>query len=148
MLYVMVTRSEGKVVNAAPATELQVREGRGTVGRKHGIGIESRNDWHTFEAAKEVAAALGPDYIATDAGEWVSPRYDVIELPKVGAPVSYAFNGDSYPCGEIASISKSLKLIVTTEGQKFYRVRETGCWKYNRTWSLQSGHVYKQNPEF
>jgi len=97
---------------------------------------------------KKFAAALGEGYIATDAGEYVSPRYDVIDLPKIGAEVSYAFNGDYYPCGKIASISKSFKLITTTEGQKFYRRGESGCWKYNKTWSLVPGHISKLNPEF
>jgi hypothetical protein len=136
MLYVLVERKNNKITRAV------VVEGRA------GSAAETRNDWRTFEAAKEVAVALGPQYIATDAGSHVSPRYDVIALPKVGDEASYAFNGDSYPCGKIVRISKSLKLIVTTEGQKFYRVRETGCWKYNRTWSLTAGHVYKQNPSF
>jgi hypothetical protein len=77
-----------------------------------------------------------------------SPRYDVIQLPKVGDDCSYAFNGDYYPCGQVKSISKSLKIIVTTEGQKFYRRGETGTWKYNKTWSLVKGHISKLNPEF
>lgn len=139
MLYVHVIREAGKVTRAKVANERDESERR---------AAETRNDWRTFEAAQEVAAALGPNYIATDAGQHVSPRYDVIELPKVGDKVSYAFNGDYYPCGEIASISKSLKLITTTEGRKFYRQRQTGCWKYNGTWSLVQGHISKQNPEF
>lgn len=143
MLYVRVTRNkEGKVLLARVLTENEA-SARHTIAE-----VESRWDWKTFEAAAEVAAELGPNYIATDAGHGVSPRYDVIELPKVGDKVSYAFNGDYYPCGEIASISKSLKLITTTEGRKFYRVRQTGCWKNAGTWSLVPGHVSKQNPEF
>lgn len=147
MLYVDIIRNkeDGSIISARVPSKTELKDYHQTRSFRR---FESRNDWHTFEAAKEVAAALGPDYIATDAGQWVSPRYDVIDLPKVGAKVSYAFNGDYYPCGEIVSISKSLKLIVTSEGQKFYRVRETGCWKYNRTWSLVPGHVSKQNPEF
>lgn len=149
MLYVNVIRNkeDGSVIQANVVRE-DVREHYRNQGRtaKH---WETRNDWRTFEAAKEVAAALGPDYIATDAGQWVSPRYDITDVPKVGAKVSYEFNGDSYPCGEIASVSKfPHRLITTTEGQKFYRVRETGCWRYNKTWSLRPGHVSKQNPEF
>jgi hypothetical protein len=139
MLYVHVIREAGKVTRAKVANERDESERR---------TAESRWDWKTFEAAQEVAAALGQGYIATDAGHGVSPRYDVIELPKVGDKVSYAFNGDYYPCGEIASISKTLKCITTTEGRKFYRVRQTGCWKSDGTWSLVSGHISKQNPEF
>jgi hypothetical protein len=146
MLYVNVTRlaEDGTLLTA----QIVSGDAVAVLRAKFPRNLETRNNWHTFEAAKEVAAKLGPGFIATDAGPHVSPRYDVIALPKVGDLVSYAFNGDSYPCGEIASISKSLKVIVTTEGQKFYRVRETGAWRYNRTWSLQAGHVYKQNPEF
>ena len=147
MLYINTVRYQnGQLARANVVTD-EVRARYNAQGRvaKH---WETRNDWRTFDAAKEVAAALGAGYIATDAGPYVSPRYDVIALPKVGDAVSYAFNGDSYACGYVASISPSLKLITTTEGQKFYRVRETGCWKYNRTWSLQSGHVEKRNPEF
>ena len=140
MLYFIVTRyTDGKIIRAEVADEA-ARKGVGSV--------ETRNDWKTFEAAKEVAAALGPKFIATDAGSHVSPRYDVQELPQVGDKVSYAFNGDYYPCGVIVSISKSLKVIVTSEGQKFYRKRETGSWKYNGTWSLVSGHISRLNPEF
>lgn len=119
-----------------------------TASTEYSVDAENRNDWRTFEAAKEVAALLGDGYIATDAGSHVSPRYDVIKLPKVGDNVSYAFNGDWYPCGVITAISKSLKVISTSEGKKFYRVRETGCWKNAATWSLISGHHYKQNPSF
>lgn len=110
--------------------------------------IESRWDWKTMGDACRIACLLGSEYIPTDAGPNVSPRYDVIKLPQVGDKVSYAFNGDSYPCGTIKSISESKKLIVTTEGQKFYRRRNTGSWVYNGTWSLQAGHCYKQNPSF
>lgn len=141
MLYITVTRTEGKVTAAS------VHETPNPV-------CETRNNWKTFDDAKEVAAALGEGFIATDAGSNVSPRYDVQCLPKVGDDVSYAFNGDSYPCGKIVSISKSLKVIVTKdeakgEGvKKFYRVRETGTWRNAGTWSLISGHHYTQNPSF
>lgn len=114
---------------------------------------ESRWDWNTSEAAQLVANALNNTigevrFIATDAGEHVSPRYDVIELPKVGDKVSYAFNGDYYPCGEITSISKSLRIITTSDGRKFYRKRQTGSWVSDRTWSLVNGHHNRRNPEF
>ena len=109
--------------------------------------VENRNDWRTFDAAKEVAAHLD-GYIATDAGRCTSPRFDIIKLPVIGDEVSKGFNGDSYPCGTIKSISKSLRVIETTEGDEFYRVRETGCWRNQGTWSLSAGHVYKQNPSF
>jgi hypothetical protein len=119
-----------------------------TASTEYSPEAETRNVWKTFEAAKEVAAVLGADYIATDAGPNVSPRYDVIKLPKIGDKVSKAFNGDSYIAGTIKSISKSLRLIVTDDGDKFYRVRETGCWRSQNTWSMQPGHVEKRNPSF
>lgn len=144
MLYINVERHYRTIVSARVATDEEVKLSY----RTNTFNLESRNTWQTFQAAKEVAAALGPEFVATDAGAHVSPRYDIVKLPKIGDKVSYAFNGDSYPCGTVTSISKSLKVIATSEGQKFYRVRESGAWRYNRTWSLQAGHVYKQNPSF
>ncbi len=146
MLYVIIRRSKSNLSRVATGKILSAKVAQGAYP-----GVETRNDWKTFDDAKEVAAALGSEYIATDAGSNVSPRYDVQKLPKIGEKVSYAFNGDSYPCGTIIAISKSLKVITTKDGEnvkKFYRVRETGCWRNNRTWSLVSGHVYKQNPSF
>lgn len=111
---------------------------------------QNRNDWKTFEQAEQIAKALGAGYIATDAGDHVSPRYDVIELPKIGDEVSYAFNGDYYPCGKIEKISKKpeYRRIATTDGTVFYRRGNTGTWKHNQTWSLVAGHINKRNPEF
>jgi hypothetical protein len=137
MLYVSTVRSsvDDKLLSAVATSEYHP-------------DFETRNDWKTFEEAKEVAAVLGADYVATDAGQWTSPRYDVIKLPKVGDKISKAFNGDSYPSGTIKSISKSLRVIITDEGEKFYRIRETGSWRNNGTWFLTPGHVYTQNPSF
>ena len=79
----------------------------------HSEGWVSRHDFKTFEQAQEVADAAsifeGVDYIATDAGSCTSPRYDVIKAPQLLDPVSYSFNGDSYPCGYIKTISKTIK---------------------------------------
>lgn len=128
-----------------------------------GFGIpttwENRNDWKTYEAAAEVAAALGPEYQATDAGEWVSPRYDVIDIPKVGTAVSYTFNGDAYPCGKIVSISPGpgfRKIVAEDESGRrciFWRRCRNGlpiggAWIMNGTWSLIEGTINKRNPEF
>jgi hypothetical protein len=82
--------------------------------------------------------ALTPDDAPADIGE----------APAVGDEVSYAFNGDYYPCGTIKSISASFRLIITTEGQKFYRRRESACWKYNGVWSMVDGHREELNPHF
>jgi hypothetical protein len=136
MLYIKTVRSPEGTLLAATASPT------------YNPDAESRNDWKTFDAALEVAEVLGTEYIATDAGPHVSPRYDVIKLPQIGDKVSQSFNGDSYPAGTIKSISKSLSLIITTTGLKFYRVRETGSWRNNQTWSLRSGHHDERNPSF
>jgi hypothetical protein len=116
--------------------------------------FESRNDWRTFERAKQVAHELnrhrdsGP-FLAIDSGPYVSPRYDVIERPQIGDKVSYSFNGDSYPDGEVVAISESLKLVRTSTGSKYYRRGDTGRWvKAGGTWSLIQGHVNERNPHF
>lgn len=125
----------------------KARELAGLYGRE----VVSRWDFKTFDIAKAIAASAtkveGKLYIATDAGPAVSPRYDVIEAPVVGDAVSYAFNGDSYPCGEIVSISKTLKVIRTSEGKVFHRRRESGCWK-SGGWSMIAGHHDERNPSF
>lgn len=107
-----------------------------------------RGDFETLEDAQAIADELGDAYLATDAGRCCSPRFDVQHKPQVGDKVSYGFNGDYYPCGEIASISKTLKKITTTTGDSFYRLRQTGSWKMNKTWSLVSGHHDVRNPSF
>jgi hypothetical protein len=116
----------------------------------HSEGWVSRHDFKTFEQAQEVADAAsifeGVDYIATDAGEWCSPRYDVIKAPQVLDPVSYAFNGDAYPCGYIKTISKTMKKITTTTGKTFYRKRNTGSWVSAPCWFMVEGHISERNP--
>lgn len=119
---------------------------------QHGDGWVSRHDFKSLEQAQEVADAAsnfdGIDYIATDSGYGVSPRYDVIQSPEVGDPVSYSFNGDTYPCGHIKSISKSLKVITVTDGRKFYRYRASGSWISRGIWFLVQGHISERNPHF
>ncbi len=135
MLYFKVTRgAKGKALQARVLSENEANA-RHTIAE-----VETRNDWRTFDKAKEVAALLGDKYIAVDYGSHVSPRYDVINMPQVGDAISYGYNGDAYPCGHIKSISESKKLIVSTEGHKFYRRGQSGTWKYAQTWSLMSGH--------
>jgi len=117
----------------------------------------NRNDFHAFEFAATLAAmcnarAIGAGttdrYMATDAGEHTSPRYDVIRVPQVGAAVSRHFNGDSYPAGTIAKISKSLRVITTTDGTTFYRRARTAAWVNAGTWAMISGHRNDRNPSF
>ncbi len=115
-------------------------------------GWANRNDFDSFMLAQAIADSAsrltGRTYIATDSGEGCYPRYDVIEAPAVGEEVSYAFNGDYYPCGTIVSISKSMKLITTSTGRKFYRSRQSGSWLNGGMWSLVSGHISEKNPSF
>lgn len=103
---------------------------------------------HVQRLAQELTEETGKLFLGVDSGESVSPRYDVVEAPKVGEAVSYAFNGDYYPCGTIESISASLRVIVTTTGHKFYRKRQSGRWVYSKTWSLVKGHHNDKNPSF
>ena len=117
-----------------------------------GSGWMTRHDFKSMDQAGEIAKSAtevtGKLYLPVDAGSGVWPRFDVIEAPAVGDEVSYAFNGDYYPCGTIKSISASFRLITTTEGQKFYRRRESACWKYNGVWSMVDGHRKELNPSF
>jgi hypothetical protein len=126
---------------------------------------QNRNDWRTFAEVEAIARDLtelseagywGPGshrvYLPVDKGEGVSPRYDVVAAPKAGDAVSYAFNGDSYPCGHVLKVSADHRIITTREedGQqrKFYRRKLSAAWINNGTWSLTMGHTYTQNPSF
>jgi len=113
-----------------------------------GEGWVCRNEFKSFEEATRVADAAsdfeGIDFIATESNGY----FDVMEVPEVGDPVSYCFNGDSYPCGFIKTISKTLKKITTTDGSEFYRRRNSGTWLKHKTWSLVGGHHHSQNPHF
>jgi len=113
--------------------------------------VQSRWDWNSFETVEKIAAdlteATGTLYLATDAGEWVSPRYDIVEAPKVGDKVSYSFNGDTYPDGEIVKITANNRFVWTSTGKKYLRKKLTGGW-YNHGWGLICGHRYEQNPHF
>lgn len=116
-------------------------------------GWENRNDWREMADAECIANQLNElagytRFLATDAGEHTSPRYDICEAPKVGAEVSKSFNGDSYPEGTIVSTSKSFRVIKTSTGLTFYRRRLTGAWINNNTWSLIEGHHDERNPSF
>jgi hypothetical protein len=70
------------------------------------------------------------------------------KLPTLNDPVSYAFNGDYYPCGVVTKISKNFKMITTSEGQTFHRQGAANQWKMHKTWSLVKGHIERQNPHF
>lgn len=116
-------------------------------------GVQNCRDWKTIEDAERVAELLNKSdksdrYLAIDNGDHVSPRYDVIEIPQVGDPVSRAFNGDYYPAGRIVKISKSLKIITTDTGVRFFRRKQTAKWIESGTWSMVHGHKSELNPSF
>jgi hypothetical protein len=117
-----------------------------------GSGWMTRHDFKSLDHASQIAQsateATGKRYLPIDNGNSAWPRFDVIEAPAVGESVSYAFNGDYYPCGHIKSISASFRLITTTEGQKFYRHRQSANWVYGGIWSLVDGHRNELNPSF
>lgn len=113
---------------------------------------QSRWDWNSFEQVEQIANQLSKptekQYLATDAGDGCFPRFDIIEAPAVGDPVSYGFNGDYYPDGYIAKISKKY-MITTTNGTTYRRRGNSGSWKKpGGTWSLVAGHIEEQNPHF
>lgn len=112
------------------------------------IGGRDLTDW---DAAQALASAAGPAYMAVDSGPSISPRYSIIRTPKIGDAVSYAYNGDSYPCGHIVAITGSCRVITTTDAgksTKFYRRGQSGVWlKAGGTFCLVDGHDTSTNWE-
>jgi hypothetical protein len=117
-------------------------------------GWQSRIDWDSYEKvcgiARYITAMTGVDYVGTDSGGKSSPRFDIIAIPKIGDRVSYAFNGDSYPDGEVTCVSGTRLTVLTSTGNVYRRKKLTGKWFLTggSPWSLVHGHVEKQNPEF
>ena len=149
MLYICFTAS-----NPAEAADgVIVTADRKALTREQQLYAITRNDLISFNDAKALVASvnrlLGQDkYVATDAGSGTYPRYDIVEKPAVGHEVSYGFNGDYYPCGKIAKVSKTLHMITTDTGHKFYRRGESAKWVMGGTWSMVRGHHSEQNPSF
>ena len=83
--------------------------------------------------------------LPVDAGEWCSPRFDVIEAPAVGEFVTKAFNGDYYPEGEIVKITATWQ-IKTSAGKIFRRHKNSACWKDSNGYGMISGHHDERNP--
>lgn len=113
---------------------------------------KSRWDWKSFEEVERVAryitAMTGDLYLAVDNTESTAPRYDIVRCPKIGDAVSYGFNGDYYPDGEVVKITKNLQ-ITTSGGHTYRRFKNTGGWRRTGgTWWLISGHVDERNPHF
>jgi hypothetical protein len=102
-----------------------------------------------MKIAASAARLTGKEYMVSTAERSFGKEYEVIEAPQVGDKVSYAFNGDSYPDGVIVSITKGTKRIIkTSSGNRYYRLKQRGCWLLNKNWSLIPGHVQTCNPHF
>jgi len=99
--------------------------------------------------AEQVSKEKGYVHLAYDYGTNVSPRYGIVAPPKVGEDISYAFNGDYYPDGQVKSVSANCRVITTTGGHTFYRRLRTPNWKMaGGTWFLVKGHRNDKNPCF
>lgn len=138
-------KGDGKIWAFQPKTPGNYREMVNT-----GNGWISRGDIPSFADADSYAALLteklGRTFLATDATRSTSPRYDVIEAPKVGDLVSKSFNGDTYPEGVITKITPKWQ-ITTSTGAKFRRFKDSAGWKATGgTWWMTGGHHYEQNP--
>lgn len=111
-----------------------------------------RWDFQSLEVAEQIAAAAtkhtGAPHVATDT-PYTGPRFDVVQAPYLGDPVSYSFNGDSYPDGYVTKVSDNLRRVETSTGSVYYRRKSTGTWKkQGGTWSLVRGWRNDRNPEF
>jgi hypothetical protein len=113
--------------------------------------LQDHNDWKSFMRVEEIAAKLteltGTAYQATDAGEYVYPRYDVQQKPQVGDEISYSFNGDTYPDGTIVRISKTGNVVTSSSGKTYRRRKLTGAYT-NHGWFMVHGHISEKNPHF
>ncbi len=117
--------------------------------------VRSRLNWRSFAEVAALAARLnekdpqGPRYLPVDQGGSCHPRFDIIIAPKVGDPVSYAFNGDYYPDGVITRISESCRVVATSGGHVYFRRKATSSWiQAGGTWRLVQGHRSDKNMEF
>ncbi len=111
-----------------------------------GIGWMNKRDIKSLDQATKLAESMtaltGKLYLGTtDGREW-----NVLEAPAIGDKVSATFNGDTYPEGEIVKMSKTMFMITTSTGKKFYRKSPTsGAWVSGHQYMI-GGHVYEQNP--
>lgn len=104
-------------------------------------------EWGEQEAtvyAEQLSSTLKRPYIAVQTAYGHRRKFDIIAAPQVGDKVSYTFNGECYPCGEIVRISPTLKKIITNHDKVFYRRGNTGQWMMHNTWSMIPGHHFKQ----
>lgn len=105
---------------------------------------------HANRIAREASQLDGRLFTAVDSGPNVWPRFDVVQAPKVGDKVSYGFNGDYYPDGEIVHVTAgTLRQVKTSTGNTYYRRKQTGSWvQKGGTWSMVQGHIDERNPSF
>ena len=107
-----------------------------------------------LELAERMTASEGRLFLGCDAGRWCSPQFTVVAAPAVGDAVSYAFNGDSYPCGTIVSVGGGVKRRVVAQDEDgsrhvFYRRKLSAGWvREGGTWSLVHGTHDERNPSF
>lgn len=95
------------------------------------------------------AAQPGLTFLVSDDGPRVSPRFDIRPMPRVGDPVTKAFNGDYYPAGRIKNISPTGYKITTDTGVTFYRKNAARhVWKSGGTWTMVLGWTNRRNPSF
>jgi hypothetical protein len=143
MIYALFNEAN-KVVGIAHSYEEAQR------ATKPAVRFQSRNDWDTLAEVEAIAAQLsaltGDLYIAYDKSS-SRPRFDLFKAPKIGDEVSMGFNGDYYPCGKIATISKTMKKIVTDNGTVFYR-RSMARWLNKGTFAMIPGVHDERNPHF
>jgi hypothetical protein len=150
-----------RIENGAAVEALTWEQYEAARARHSTLTYENRNDWKTMERAEQVSNDLTRNYLmkylgsqgagrvflAVDNGPNVSPRYDVIEAPKVGDKVSRAFNGDFYPEGIIVKVSASYRRVETSTGVVFFRRRQSAVWS-DGTFSMVQGHISRLNPSF
>lgn len=103
---------------------------------------------HATKLAELATLQTSETYLPVDKGDYCSPRYTIVTVPKIGAEVSMGFNGDYYPQGTIIRVSESGRVVTTSTGKTFYRRRLSSSWLHDGMWSLVAGHVSRLNPHF
>lgn len=106
-----------------------------------------------YANACEIAAYLtektGKCHLGIDKGEYVWPRFDVIEFDvQPGTIVSMGFNGDYYPQGAVKKVSADKRIVTLENGKRFFRRKLSATWKHEGTWSLIPGTRDERNPSF
>lgn len=153
-----VTRVAGELdYEAVCKAKTWARREDGTFGAGWLNRNDIRNAEHAFRLAESATAlyanekdpALQLAYMVDDCAAYRSPKWDVVQAPRVGDEVSKGFNGDYYPQGKIKSISKGYKVIILENGLRFYRKGGAARWvQSGGTWALIRGVHDERNPHF